>query len=159
MRRVSILFGMLGLILAVVTAVWADVPYQGDGYAMLNAEDLEWGPIDSMPPGAQIAIIEGDLSQEVPFTIRLKLPADYRIAPHTHPAYERVTVLTGTLYFGHGKEFNPDNTMALETGGMALMAPGEPMFGYTTEEEAVIQLHGTGPWGIEYIDPADDPRK
>ena len=22
----------------------------------------------------------------------------------------------------------------------------------------IIQLHGTGPWSIEYVDPADDPR-
>jgi len=25
--------------------------------------------------------------------------------------------------------------------------------------ETVIQLHGIGPWKIEYVSPADDPRK
>lgn len=24
---------------------------------------------------------------------------------------------------------------------------------------AVIQLHGNGPWGIEYLNPEDDPRR
>lgn len=64
----------------------------------------------------------------------------------------------GLLHFARGKEFDPDKTKALEEGGMAIMAPGEPMFG-CTEEETVIQLHGTGPWGIEYVNPEDDPRK
>jgi hypothetical protein len=28
-----------------------------------------------------------------------------------------------------------------------------------TKEEAVVQLNGTGPWGVTYVNPADDPRK
>lgn len=28
-----------------------------------------------------------------------------------------------------------------------------------TNEETVIQLHGVGPWAINYVNPADDPRK
>jgi hypothetical protein len=146
------------LVFAVIAHSMSDMPYHGDGHIMLNTSDFEWGPIASMAPGAKFALLEGDLSKEAPFTFRLALPADYVIAPHIHPAYERVTVLSGTLHFGHGREFDRDQTMALEQGGLAIMAPGEPMFGYT-EEATVIQLHGRGPWGIEYLDPADDPRK
>jgi hypothetical protein len=29
----------------------------------------------------------------------------------------------------------------------------------STKDETVIQLNVTGPWGINYINPADDPRK
>jgi hypothetical protein len=32
------------------------------------------------------------------------------------------------------------------------------MFGFT-KEETVIQLNGVGPWGLHYLNPADDPRK
>jgi hypothetical protein len=28
-----------------------------------------------------------------------------------------------------------------------------------TKGETVVQLHGTGPWGINYVNAADDPRK
>jgi hypothetical protein len=125
---------------------------------MVSPDKLTWGPVASMAPGAQIAILEGDLSKDVPFTFRLKLPAGFVIAPHVHPAYERVTVLSGTLHFAHGRKFDRDKTMKLPAGSMAIMSPGDPMFGYT-EEETIIQIHGTGPWGIEYLDPADDPRK
>lgn len=74
----------------------------------------------------------------------------YEIRPHVHPAYERLTVLEGTLYFAHGEHFDPEATQALPVGGYAIMAPGDAMFGYA-EGETIIQLHGTGPWGIEYI--------
>ena len=134
-----------------------EMPYRGEGHIMVNPDDLEWGPIASMAAPAEITVIEGELSSREPFTFRLKLPAGYRIEPHVHPEYERVTVISGTLHFAHGREFDRDATHTLETGGVAIMAPGEPMFGYT-EEDTVIQVHGTGPWGIEYIDPEDDPR-
>lgn len=145
------------LTIGTMGAAPADTPYNGDGHTMVKPSELKWGPVGSMEPGAEIAVIEGDLGEEAPFTFRLRLPADYEIAPHVHPAYERVTVLSGTLHFAHGETFDRNQTQELPAGSVAIMSPGDPMFGYT-EEETVIQLHGTGPWGIEYIDPEDDPR-
>lgn len=144
--------------LAATPVAMAATPYKGEGHTMVKPSELEWGPVGSMAPGAEISIIEGDLSKEEPFTMRLRLPEDYVIAPHKHPAYERVTVLSGTFHFAHGKEVERDKATALPEGSVAIMSPGDPMFGFT-EEEVVIQLHGTGPWGIEYLDPEDDPRK
>ncbi len=132
-------------------------PYHGDGHLLGTPEDLTWGPVGSMGEGAEIAIIEGDLSEEAPFTFRLRLEDGYEIRPHVHPAYERVTVISGTLHFAHGESFEPEATTRLPVGGYAIMAPGDAMFGYA-EGETIIQLHGTGPWGIDYIDPDDDPR-
>ena len=144
-------------VLALAGSAAADLPYRGDGHIFVDPADLEWTDIASMPAPAQITVLEGDLSQEEPFTFRLMLPAGYEIRPHIHPAYERVTVLEGELFFGHGETFDPATTVRLPEGGFSIMAPGEPMFGYT-EVDTVIQLHGTGPWGIDYIDDADDPR-
>src|SRR5690554_7047890 len=73
-------------------------PYHGDGHLLGTPDDLEWGPVASMGEGAEIAIIEGNLGEEVPFTFRLRMADGYEIRPHVHPAYERVTVLSGTLH-------------------------------------------------------------
>ncbi|MGM0784069.1 MAG: cupin domain-containing protein [Pseudomonadota bacterium] len=146
---------LLGLTLTVGT-LQAE-PYRGDGHLIGSADELEWGPVGSMGEGAEIAVIEGPMSESEPFTIRLRLADGYEIRPHIHPAYERVTVLSGTLHFAHGEEYEAGAAQALEEHDFAIMAPGDPMFGYA-EGETVIQLHGTGPWGIEYLDPADDPR-
>jgi quercetin dioxygenase-like cupin family protein len=136
----------------------AQAPYTGQGPIMLATDQLTWSDAPAVSAGAKIAVIEGPLNQAVPFTFRLKLPANSKIAPHTHPAYERVTVLSGTFYFSPGDAYDPAKTRALGPGGVAIMPPGTPMFGYVNEE-TVIQLHGVGPWGLTYLNAADDPRK
>jgi quercetin dioxygenase-like cupin family protein len=137
----------------------AGVPYTGHGkHVMVQPGELTWRPAPAVGPGVEIAVIEGPLDQKVPFTFRLRIPAGTKLMPHIHPAYERVTVLSGTLHFAHGKTFDAQNTVALPAGAVAIMPPGAPMFGYV-KEETVIQLHGLGPWGLQYINPADDPRK
>lgn len=127
-------------------------------HMMMSADELKWGDAPSVGPGAKIAVIEGPLDKPVPFTFRLKLPASMKVAPHTHPAFERVTVLSGTFHFAHGERYDEAKTRPLKPGDIAIMPAGAPMFGFT-REETVLQLHGVGPWGINYVNPADDPRK
>src|SRR5215210_5107721 len=71
----------------------------------VSAAQLKWAPVPSLPKGAQISVIEGPMNQAVPFTVRLKFPDNYRIPPHTHPAVERITVLSGTFHMGMGEKF------------------------------------------------------
>lgn len=148
---------LLGMML-ISSGSLADDRYRGDGHMMMTPDQLNWGPVASMGEGAEIAFIEGDISAEEPFTFRLRLEDGYQILPHKHPAYERVTVLEGTLHFAHGKIFNKDDTQRLPVCSVAIMPSGDPMFGYA-EGQTIIQLHGTGPWGIEYINLDDDPRE
>lgn len=151
------LYLLLTISAVLLMSPMAFAQYDTDQHFMITADELDWGPVASMGEGAEIALIEGELSEEEPFTFRLRLEPGYKIKPHIHPEYERVTVLSGTLHFAHGEEFDRDETMELPPGGLAIMPPGDPMFGYV-EEETIIQLHGNGPWGIEYISSEDDPR-
>jgi quercetin dioxygenase-like cupin family protein len=143
-----------GIALALLAAsVWA----QHDQHKPVSAADLKWAPVPSLPKGAQIAVIEGPMNQAVPFTVRLKFPDKYMIPAHTHPAVERVTVLSGTFHMGMGGKFDRGATHPVRTGDLMIMQPGTQHFAWT-EGEVVVQLHGTGPWGITYINPSDDPR-
>lgn len=128
------------------------------GHMMVTPSDLKWSNVPSLPPGAQIATIEGSMSEAKPFTVRLKLPADYQVPAHSHPAVERVTVLSGTFNMGVGDKIDRTQTRALAAGSMAIMQPGTTHFVWTGEE-TIVQLHGIGPWGVTYANPADDPRK
>lgn len=129
-----------------------------DGHIIVHPGTIDWqaGP-PSMEPGAQAAVIEGDPSQPGFFNLRLRLPDGYRIAPHTHPQPERVTVISGTFRLGEGDSFDETNTQALDAGSYFSMPPGMTHFA-VTEGETVIQLTSTGPWTIEYVNPEDDPR-
>jgi quercetin dioxygenase-like cupin family protein len=124
----------------------------------VRAADLKWAPVPSLPKGAEIAVIEGPMSQAVPFTVRLKFPANYAIPPHTHPAVERVTVLSGVFHMGMGEKFNRASATAVRAGDMMIMQPGTAHYAWT-DGETIVQLHGIGPWGITYLNPNDDPRK
>jgi hypothetical protein len=127
------------------------------GHRMIFPAELKWGDVPSLPPGAKIAVIEGPMNEAVPFTIRLKLPANYRIPAHWHPAVERVTVLTGAFYMGVGDKLDMQNSVALTAGSMMILQPKTNHFGWT-KEETIVQLNGNGPWGVTYVNPKDDPR-
>lgn len=136
-------------------------PAQGDhtGHVMLTAGDLKWaaGP-PSIPAGAQFVVMEGNPANPGPFTMRLKLPNGYKIPAHWHPADEHVTVIAGTFNMGMGDKLDLTKGRELPVGSFAVMPAQNNHFAYT-KGEAIIQLHGIGPWGINYVNPADDPRK
>jgi len=157
-HRIIVLIAAVGTGLMAWSFVQAQQA-QEVGHSLLKSADIKWtdGP-PSMPPGAQIAVIEGDLKKAEPFTFRLKLPANYKIAPHTHPAIEHVTVVSGTFYMGAGDQLDRGKAVALSPGSYAAFQPGHSMFAWT-EKETVVQVHGVGPWGINYTNPVDDPRK
>ncbi len=59
---------------------------QAGAHIMVTPNDLKWADVPSLPPGAKIAVIEGPMTEAVPFTVRIKLPADYKVPAHWHPA-------------------------------------------------------------------------
>lgn len=146
------------LVIAVAAAAGASAAQPGGSTAhVLTAPaDLVWseGPF----PGTQAAVLEGDPKQPGPFTMRLKLPANMKLPAHWHPADEHVTVISGTFFIGTGESFDAAKAKALPDGSFALLPANMRHFAYTTDA-AMIQLHGVGPWGIRFVNPAEDPRK
>lgn len=126
---------------------------------VMKPADLKWGEAPAtLPAGAKVAVLEGDPSApNALFTIRLKMPNGYKIPPHFHPADEHVTVISGTLNMGMGDAFDKKATTALTAGSFGVMPKGHHHFAWA-KGETVVQLHGVGPWGITYVNPADDPR-
>ena len=128
------------------------------GHVVVPAGEVQWAAAPpSLPAGAQAAVLEGNPAEAGPFTMRLRMPANYKIPPHWHPGIEHVTVLSGTLHIGLGEKWDETKGKTLSAGSFAVMPPQMNHFAWTTQE-TVIQLHGSGPWGITYLNPADDPR-
>ena len=122
-------------------------------------DQIAWGPAPaSLPPGAKAAVLEGNPGEAGPFTMRVLVPDRYRIPPHFHPVTEHVTVLKGTFKVGMGEKFDASAMTPLPTGTFAALEPGTRHFA-EAEGETILQLHGVGPWGLTYVNPADDPRK
>ncbi len=152
---------LIGLFLAIPFVIQAQENEMGEHkptHIMHVPQDLKWvdGPA-SLPKGVKVAVLEGDLTKSGPFTFRAKFPANYKIPPHFHPGVEHVTVISGTFYMGLGDEFDEGTATKLPQGGFAAMEIGTHHFAFT-KEETEVQVHSIGPWGITYVNSADDPR-
>jgi hypothetical protein len=146
-------------ILGVIGVATPAVAAQDEAHTMATPGDLKWTDApSSLPAGAKIAVIEGPLNEKVPFTFRLRTPADYKIPAHWHPAIEHVTVISGTIHMGMGDKLDVAKSKPLPVGSVVIIQPKTNHFLWT-KEEAIVQVHGVGPWGITYVNPADDPRK
>ena len=135
-------------------ASWAESAH----HTMVTPDELKWADVPSVPPGAKVTVIEGPLNEAVPITFRLKFPADYKLPAHWHPGIEHVTVISGAFNMGTGDKLDPSKTRPLPAGSVAIMQPKTNHFAWT-KEETIVQVHGVGPWAINYVNPADDPRK
>jgi hypothetical protein len=124
--------------------------------------EIVWksGPA-SLPAGAQMAVLEGDPSKEGPFVFRVKVPDGFVIKPHTHPRAERVTVIQGTFNIAMHDTVEeaqkPGNFKSMPAGSFGYWPARMPHVAWTSGE-TIAQFHGYGPWVIEYLNPADDPR-
>jgi quercetin dioxygenase-like cupin family protein len=145
-------------VLSVATVSAAPHADAAKDHEIVTPADLKWvdGPA-SLPKGSKMVVLEGDPTKEGQFVLRVKLPDGFRIAPHTHPKDERVTVLAGTLYLGMGGTFDEKAGTAMPAGSYGRTDAGMKHFGWV-KGETVLQLHGTGPWGVQYVNPQDDPR-
>jgi quercetin dioxygenase-like cupin family protein len=131
---------------------------QAAEHRFFSPADVKWvdGPA-SLPKGAKVAVLEGDLAAPGPFTMRIMVPAGYKIAPHSHPGIEHATVISGAFFMGLGDTWDETKGHELTQGSFAYMAAGTKHFAWA-KKETVLQVHGVGPWGITYVNPSDDPR-
>ncbi len=113
----------------------------------------------SLPKGTQISNLLGDPANPGPFVIRLIFPAHTDIRPHTHSKPETVTILSGTIYHEHGPTLVRDQGTRLAAGGFVYLPEAMPHSLWTTDQPATIQVSGTGPFGLQYVNPADDPSR
>lgn len=111
----------------------------------------------SLPAGAKVAVLEGDPGKEGFFTMRLWLPDGFKIPPHFHPKVEHVTVIKGKFNFGMGEKFDQTATREMPEGTFGFWPAGMKHFAWA-KGETILQLHGTGPWMITYVNPSEDPR-
>jgi quercetin dioxygenase-like cupin family protein len=141
-----------------VAACFAAQPLRAQN--AFTPDQVKWGPAPPfVPAGAQIAVLEGDpMAATGDFTIRFKMPDGYKLAPHTHPHRENVTVLSGTLKVGMGDQFDETKMSGLEKGSFVYVDPSMHHFAGASGE-TVIQIHGMSPFAFNYINPADDPSK
>jgi quercetin dioxygenase-like cupin family protein len=131
---------------------------QQEQHILVDPARLQWSAAPAvLPPGAQVAVIEGSPAQPGLFTMRLRLPDGYRIAPHFHDADEHVTVLDGTFVLAMADAGQGSSETALPAGGFAVM-PAGMRHSARAQGVTLLQIHAVGPWKLTYVNASDDPR-
>ena len=133
---------------------------ESHGNHVFTPDTIPWGPAPPfVAPGAQLAVLEGNpAAASGDYTVRVKMPDGYRIAPHWHPLRENVTVISGTFKVGMGDVFETNKMTALPAGSFAFLDPD--MHHYAMAHgPVVVQIHGMAPLQFNYVNPVDDPSR
>jgi len=126
---------------------------------IVTPDSIKWAdPPPVLSPGAQLAVVSGNPAGTGNYVVRLKMPDGYKIMPHWHPTQENVTVLSGEFHVGMGDKFDESGMRPLAPGSFAAVPPH--MHHYAVAKgETIVQVHGTGPFKLVYVNPSDDPSK
>ena len=128
------------------------------GAVILTPAELKWESRGNLTaPGVEQLNLVGDPDKPGPYTIRLKFPKGFRIAPHTHPDSREVTILSGVFATGYGETFDAAQLKVLPAGSF-YTEPADVSHFIEIEEDAIIQVSGTGPSGRKFINRSEGSR-
>jgi hypothetical protein len=126
---------------------------------VVTMDNMTWSPgPKTLPAGTEIMVLSGDPGKAGVYTMRIKFPAGHKVMPHWHTSDEHVTVLKGRMKIGMGDNFDEASMTESQVGGF-IHLPAKMHHYAMAVEESIIQLHGMGPFSINYINPKDDPSK
>ena len=148
--------------LIVAAAVGQRAAAEEAGRMVLVPDDaaVKWQPAPAnLPKGSQLVVLAGDPAKPGPFALRVKFPPNTLVAPHRHATDENLTVISGELYHGMGERVDKAHGHKLEQGGFVYLPGGSPHSVWTAGSESVVQVTGTGPFGLNYVNAEDDPSK
>lgn len=114
--------------------------------------DLKWTPVMK---GCDLAAVSGDPNADgSAFVIRIRCADGSKIPPHWHPTDENVTVLKGTFLIGMGETFDETKLQTMNVGNFISM-PKEMRHFAASKGESIVQVHGAGPFKVNWVNPAD----
>jgi len=130
---------------------------QPEPMAMTPAE-MKWEAQGGLAlPGMEQVNLVGNPSKPGPYTLRLKFPAGYKLAPHTHPDSREVTILSGIFATGYGETFDAGNLKILPAGSFYTEPANLPHY-IEIKEDTVLQVSGVGPSERRFVNPPASPK-
>ena|SRR5687767_2780156 len=146
--------------LLVATLIMLSIPAMAQTQmTRVMSDALEWKDNPAFPKGVKVATLVGDPTKTGGVVVlRIKFPPNFQMPPHTHPYSEVVTIISGSVGSSHGEKFEKKGGL-MNPGALWVYPAKHPHYAWTEKKGAILQVQFTGPGGIDYINPADDPRK
>ena len=133
--------------------------------ARIPTEEIPWPGSSTrvegtaMRSGLQTLVIAGDAKGNGLYTMMVRLPANTKVPPHSHPDVRSCFVLSGTWYFAYGDTRDDTLLKTLPAGSHYTEPAGMNHFAETRDEAVIAECTAIGPTGTTFVNPADDPRR
>jgi len=145
----------LALVLIISGGALALAQTDTGGAVVITPAEIKWSAQGTYAQrGMEQLNLIGDPAKPGPYTLRLKFPKGYKIAPHTHPDAREVTILSGTFATGYGDKFDEAKLKVLPAGSFYTEPANVPHY-IEIKEDVVLQVSGTGPSSRRFVDAAD----
>ena len=118
-----------------------------------NLTDIKWHPKESLPAGAESAVVSGDPSTGS-YSFYGKFPRSYTVPLHWHSNACSVEILMGSMIIKRPGL----SDVTINAGGFFTLPAGMKYVAFTPER-CIFHVHGSEPFDIIYNNPKDDPRK
>jgi quercetin dioxygenase-like cupin family protein len=149
-HKLRLMVLVVGVTLSAVAVAQTAAP----GVVALTPVDMKWASQgDLAAPGMEQLNLVGDPAKPGPYTLRLKFPKGFKIAPHTHPDFREVTILSGTFATGYGEKFDPADLKILPAGSFYTEPANVPHY-IEIKEDVVLQVSGMGPSERRFVNPS-----
>jgi quercetin dioxygenase-like cupin family protein len=108
------------------------------------------------PDGAVgVAVLYGDPAKAEIFSERVKIPAGFKIMPHWHGETRTAVVLTGTLYYANGDQWDESKFKAYPPGSFLIEPAKISHYAMARDGEVVLQSTSIGPSSTVKIEQAN----
>ncbi len=138
------------IVIALVTGVTAEAYAQSTQPVVKLPNEIEFKA--PLTPGPQSSVLYGDPTKPSVYVQRTKLAPGLKVMPHWHPdEWRTAVVLSGTLYFGVGEQWDESKLKAYPAGTFYSEPPKTPHYVWAKDGEVIIQTTGMGPTGTTPI--------
>ena len=130
-----------------------------EGRAQWTPSGIRWEAAPGVTvPGMQQATLAGDPAKSGRYTIRMRLPAGYKVSPHAYDSAREATVISGTLHFSYGDKPLPEGLAALPPGSFFVQPANVPFY-FEARGPVELQISGDGPAKRpKFSNPQDEPK-
>lgn len=121
------------------------------------SEMVSWGDPQVLAPGAKDIILYGNPGKAENYIFRFKLPKHFEIKPFFLSSLCFLTVIEGEILIGEGDKFEKNLMTMLPAKSFCCIPENCPIY-FMSNEQTILQFHGTGPVDMKYVNAKDDPR-
>jgi quercetin dioxygenase-like cupin family protein len=122
------------------------------GFVAAQLEKIQWVDVPEIP-AVQAAVLLGDPEKAGPFVIRVRLPPNFQVEPHTHREGRTYTIISGEWNLGFGDKFDPRQFKTFGQGGFYRLPAGVVHFQAAGRHGTIIQIEGVGPSSTDFLRP------